>query len=52
MKQLYTTEEGEALIATLNKAQDELIQQTIKKLVRIGMRLWKNWLPIDKDLKM
>ena len=32
VKQLYTTEEGEALIATLNKAQDELIQQTIKKV--------------------
>ena len=52
VKQLFPTPKGSKLVEKLNKAQDELMQQTFQKLEKIGMRLWKNYRIIEKGFKI
>ena len=52
VKQLFPTPKGSKLVEKLNKAQDELMQQTFQKLEKIGMRLWKNYRIIVKVFKI
>ena len=52
VKQLFSTPKGSKLVEKLNKAQDELMQQTFQKLEKIGMRLWKNYRIIEKGFKI